>query len=70
MDCVHVLLVCPSTSLVHIELAAVDLSWDIIVRFGTNPSYNLPKAFFDDFVQVGGWVFRPGDFLTIPGGLV
>jgi len=39
-------------SLVHIELAAVDLSWDIIVRFGTDPAYKLPKSFFDDFVQV------------------
>lgn len=39
-------------SLVHIELAAVDLSWDIIVRFGSDPSYCLPKEFFDDFVQV------------------
>jgi hypothetical protein len=38
-------------SLVHIELAAVDLSWDIIVRFGSDPSYILPKEFFDDFVQ-------------------
>jgi uncharacterized ferritin-like protein (DUF455 family) len=45
-------LCCAACSLVHIELAAVDLSWDIIVRFGTNPSYKLPKAFFDDFVQV------------------
>ena len=44
--------VCLLRSLVHIELAAVDLSWDIIVRFGTNPSYQLPKPFFDDFVQV------------------
>jgi uncharacterized ferritin-like protein (DUF455 family) len=39
-------------SLVHIENWAVDLSWDIIARFGSDPSYQLPKAFFDDFVQV------------------
>lgn len=46
------LLFCLLCSLVHIELAAVDLSWDIIVRFGTDPTYQLPKAFYDDFVQV------------------
>jgi hypothetical protein len=42
-------------SLVHIELAAVDLSWDIIARFGADVAYRhaLPRAFFDDFVQVG-----------------
>eukprot|EP00775_Hariotina_reticulata_P013411 gene13412-13539_t len=39
-------------SLVHIENWAVDLSWDIIARFGSDPRYQLPKAFFDDFVQV------------------
>lgn len=27
---------------------------DIIARFGTDPSYQLPKAFFDDFVTVSG----------------
>jgi hypothetical protein len=46
------LLFCLLCSLVHIELAAVDLSWDIIMRFGTDPTYQLPKAFYDDFVQV------------------
>ncbi len=40
------------SSLVHIENWAIDLSWDIIARFGSNPTYNLPKEFFDDFVQV------------------
>ncbi|WIA44075.1 hypothetical protein OEZ86_010433 [Tetradesmus obliquus] len=39
-------------SLVHIESWAVDLSWDIIARFGSDPSYQLPRDFFDDFVQV------------------
>jgi uncharacterized ferritin-like protein (DUF455 family) len=38
----------------HIESWAVDLSWDIIARFGSNPSYALPRQFFDDFVQVSG----------------
>ena len=40
-------------SLVHIESWAVDLSWDIIARFGCDNIYNLPDAFLDDFVQVG-----------------
>lgn len=41
-------------SLVHIESCAVDLSWDIIARFGSDPAYkdHLPKQFFDDFVEV------------------
>eukprot|EP00897_Mesotaenium_endlicherianum_P004773 jgi/Mesen1/4323/ME000022S03611 len=37
-------------SLVHIESWAVDLSWDIIARFGQ--SENMPRAFYDDFVKV------------------
>ena len=37
---------------VHIESMAVDLAWDIIARFGGDPSYRLPRAFFDDFVAV------------------
>lgn len=40
-------------SLVHIESWAVDLSWDIVARFGRDPVYSLPDAFLDDFVQVG-----------------
>ena len=39
-------------SLVHIESWAVDLSWDIIARFGSDPSYQLPDAFISDFIQV------------------
>jgi uncharacterized ferritin-like protein (DUF455 family) len=41
-------------SMCHIESWAVDLSWDIIARFGADPRYAslLPKAFYDDFVQV------------------
>lgn len=41
-------------SLVHIENWAVDLSWDVIARFGAHPEYAgaLPRAFFDDFVTV------------------
>lgn len=40
-------------SLVHIESWAVDLSWDAVARFGSDPQYALPEAFLDDFVQVG-----------------
>ena len=39
-------------SLTHIESWAVDLSWDIIARFGGASSYALPWQFFDDFVAV------------------
>ncbi|XP_071734618.1 uncharacterized protein [Rutidosis leptorrhynchoides] len=37
-------------SLVHTESWAIDLSWDIIARFGKQES--MPKEFFDDFVRV------------------
>lgn len=37
-------------SLAHIELNAVDMTWDLIGRFAHQP---VPKAFFDDWVQVG-----------------
>ena len=37
-------------SLAHIESWAIDLSWDIIARFGAPRS--MPKEFFDDFVTV------------------
>eukprot|EP01125_Pyxidicula_operculata_P022048 TRINITY_DN8846_c0_g1_i1.p1 TRINITY_DN8846_c0_g1~~TRINITY_DN8846_c0_g1_i1.p1 ORF type:complete len:289 (-),score=62.36 TRINITY_DN8846_c0_g1_i1:173-1039(-) len=36
-------------SLVHIESVAIELAWDIIARF---THLNLPKEFYDDFVQV------------------
>lgn len=41
-------------SLAHIENWAIDLSWDIIARFGADPRYSgvLPEEFFDDFVTV------------------
>jgi uncharacterized ferritin-like protein (DUF455 family) len=36
-------------AIAHIELNAIDLAWDIVARFaGTG----LPRAFFDDWVQV------------------
>ena len=37
-------------SLAHIELSAVDMTWDLVGRFAREP---MPRAFFDDWVQVG-----------------
>lgn len=37
-------------ALAHIELNAVDMTWDLIGRFVHAP---VPRAFFDDWVQVG-----------------
>lgn len=37
-------------SLAHIELNAVDLTFDLVDRFARE---NLPRSFFDDWVQVG-----------------
>ncbi len=37
-------------ALAHIELNAIDLSWDLIARFAGD---DLPRAFFDDWVRVG-----------------
>ena len=37
-------------SLAHIELNAVDLTWDMVGRFAHWP---LPRSFFDDWVRVG-----------------
>ncbi|CAN6452291.1 unnamed protein product [Victoria cruziana] len=37
-------------SLAHTESWAIDLSWDIIARFGKEEA--MPKSFFDDFVKV------------------
>jgi len=37
-------------SLAHIELNAVDMTWDLIGRFAYEP---LPRSFFDDWVGVG-----------------
>lgn len=36
-------------SIAHIELNAIDLGWDIVCRFSDE---GLPKAFYDDWVQV------------------
>ncbi len=37
-------------SIAHIELNAIDMTWDLIGRFAHNA---LPRAFFDDWVLVG-----------------
>lgn len=37
-------------SIAHIELNAVDMTWDLIGRFFTEP---VPRSFFDDWVRVG-----------------
>ncbi|WP_202396201.1 ferritin-like domain-containing protein [Stappia sediminis] len=37
-------------SLAHIELNAVDLTWDLIGRFA---HAKMPRSYFDDWVQVG-----------------
>jgi uncharacterized ferritin-like protein (DUF455 family) len=37
-------------SLAHIELNAVDLTWDLVARFADEP---VPRSFLDDWVQVG-----------------
>ncbi len=37
-------------SLAHIELNAVDLTWDLVGRFADE---TVPRSFFDDWVQVG-----------------
>ncbi len=37
-------------ALAHIELNAVDMTWDLVGRFARSP---VPRSFFDDWVQVG-----------------
>lgn len=41
-------------ALAHIELNAIDLSWDVIARFSDpeRAGVPLPRAFFDDWVRV------------------
>src|SRR5213080_4515850 len=36
-------------ALAHIELNAIDLAWDLVVRF---PDAGLPRSFFDDWLGV------------------
>lgn len=37
-------------SLAHIELSAVDMTWDLIARSGAT---DLPRSYYDDWVRVG-----------------
>ncbi|MBB4302631.1 uncharacterized ferritin-like protein (DUF455 family) [Rhodobium orientis] len=37
-------------ALAHIELNAIDLTWDLIARFNDTA---MPRSFFDDFVRIG-----------------
>ncbi|MGI9524140.1 MAG: ferritin-like domain-containing protein [Hyphomicrobiaceae bacterium] len=37
-------------ALAHIELNAIDLTWDLIARFSYE---DLPRAFYDDWISVG-----------------
>lgn len=37
-------------AILHIELNAIDLAWDMIARF---QSHDMPREFFDDWVSVG-----------------
>ncbi|MEL6297663.1 MAG: ferritin-like domain-containing protein [Pseudomonadota bacterium] len=37
-------------ALAHIELSAVDMTWDLVARFVGQP---MPRTFFDNWVQVG-----------------
>jgi uncharacterized ferritin-like protein (DUF455 family) len=39
-------------NLAHIELNAIDLAWDTVVRFS---HLRLPPPFYEDFARVGGW---------------
>ncbi|TQV74315.1 ferritin-like domain-containing protein [Denitrobaculum tricleocarpae] len=48
-------------ALAHIELNAIDLAWDIIARFTGD---DLPKAFYDGWVQVGDEEAKHFDLLA------
>lgn len=51
-------------ALAHIELNAIDLSWDIIARF---PDIGWPRRFFDDWVRVADEESK--HFLALAGRL-
>ena len=48
-------------ALAHIELNAVDLAWDLVARFAGD---GLPRAFFDDWVEVAAEEARHFELLT------
>lgn len=39
-------------ALAHIELNAIDLAWDVMARKFDLGGYDLPKAFYDDWIKV------------------
>jgi uncharacterized ferritin-like protein (DUF455 family) len=47
-------------AIAHIECNAIDLAWDIVARFTHN---DLPRAFYDDWVQVAADEARHFDML-------
>jgi len=48
-------------AIAHIELNAIDLAWDMVARFSNQ---DLPKAFYDDWVQVAEDEARHFDMLV------
>ncbi len=48
-------------ALAHIELNAIDMTWDLIGRFAHRP---MPRPFFDNWVQVGLEEAKHFDLLT------
>jgi len=38
-------------SLVHVENIAIELSWDMILRFD-HKEHNLPENFYDDWLRI------------------
>jgi hypothetical protein len=54
-------------NLAHIELNAIDLAWDTVVRFSP---LRLPPAFYEDFARVGGCRHACGWGCGVAAGLV
>ena len=40
-------------ALVHVENIAIELSWDILMRYDET-KYKLPIEFFDDWIRIAG----------------
>ncbi len=52
-------------SLAHVELNAIDLAWDTVVRFSR---YGLPAAFYADFARWGNaWPLVVGGCCSTQG---
>lgn len=41
-----------NNALAHIELNTIDLAWDLMARNFNLGCFQLPKAFYDDWVKV------------------